>query len=224
MAERGLYGFAQQNNELFGVIFNDPSDPSFGQDFRHPESLTGSLASLFAEDVSFACALADFLDAGIRQTHFSGSIVENASEPAFWSYAVRVPKINWVFRGFYGHFYQAPPLLTASGPLPQFVGPAKPLDLFLCMASVTKNRSLGGDSLRQGVDPGYTLFRTRRETTFDHSNVGNSDIFFPLTIDGALIRGWELTLRSPRIANRGEIYVTYSNQAAQGERRHYTEG
>jgi hypothetical protein len=32
-----------------------------------------------------------------------------------------VPKINWVFRAFYGHFYQASPLQTATGPLLQFV-------------------------------------------------------------------------------------------------------
>jgi outer membrane receptor protein involved in Fe transport len=67
---------------------------------------------------------------------------------------------------------------------------------------------------------GWTLdvdtFQTRANNFFDHSNVGNSDIFFPLTIDGALIRGWELTLHSPRIAKRGELYVTYSNQIVQG--------
>ena len=47
-------------------------------------------------------------------------------------------------------------------------------------------------------------FRTRAKNYFDHNNVGNSDIFFPLTIKGALMRGWELTLRSPRIAKRGQ--------------------
>jgi outer membrane receptor protein involved in Fe transport len=59
-------------------------------------------------------------------------------------------------------------------------------------------------------------FKTRAKNYFDHSNVGNSDIFFPLTIDGALIQGWELTIRSPRIRNRGQVYLTYSNQVAKG--------
>ena len=31
--------------------------------------------------------------------------------------AVKVPRLNWVFRGFYGQYYQAPPLVTATGPL-----------------------------------------------------------------------------------------------------------
>jgi outer membrane receptor protein involved in Fe transport len=37
----------------------------------------------------------------------------------------------------------------------------------------------------------------------------------PITIDHALIRGWELTLRSPRIAHRGQIHLAYSNQVAE---------
>jgi hypothetical protein len=60
-------------------------------------------------------------------------------------------------------------------------------------------------------------FGTRAENYFDHNNVGNSHIFFPLTIEGALIRGWELTLRSSQIAKLGQLYVTYSNQVAQGK-------
>jgi hypothetical protein len=114
-----VFAFGQQNDELFGVLFNDPSDPSFGQNFLHPESLSGSMAALFLED-EFRVSSWLTLNAGIRQTHFSGSITENATSPRFGA-AVRVPKLNWVFRGFYGRFYQAPPLLTASGPLLQFV-------------------------------------------------------------------------------------------------------
>ncbi len=59
-------------------------------------------------------------------------------------------------------------------------------------------------------------FRTRARNYFDHNSVGNSDIFFPLTIDGALIRGWELTIRSPKIAGRAQIHMAYSNQVVQG--------
>ena len=208
----GFYGFAQQNDEFFGVIFNDPTDPSFGQDFRHPESLTGSLVSLFAED-EFRLTSWLTLNAGIRQTHFSGSIVENASSPRFGA-AVRIPKLKWVFRGFYGHFYQAPPLLTASGPLLQFVN-SQNLGFVPLHGERDEESQFGVAIPFKGWILDADTFRTRARNYFDHSNVGNSDIFFPLTIDGALIRGWELTLRSPRIANRGEIYVTYSNQIAQ---------
>lgn len=209
----GLYAFAQQNDELFGVIFNDPSDPSFGQNFREPESLSGSLAAVFLED-EFRATSWLTLNAGVRQTHFSGSLVENATSPRFGA-AVRVPKLNWVFRGFYGHFYQAPPLLTASGPLLQFVT-AQNLGFIPLHGERDEESQFGVTIPYRGWILDADTFRTRANNFFDHSNVGNSDIFFPLTIDGALIRGWELTLRSPRIANRGQLYVTYSNQIAQG--------
>jgi hypothetical protein len=35
-----------------------------------------------------------------------------------------------------------------------------------------------------------------------------------LTIQRAIVRGWELTLRSPRIAHRAQIHLAYSNQVA----------
>ena len=44
-------------------------------------------------------------------------------------------------------------------------------------------------------------FRTGARNFFDHDVLGNSNIFFPLTIARARIRGWEATANSPRIAN-----------------------
>jgi outer membrane receptor protein involved in Fe transport len=35
-------------------------------------------------------------------------------------------------------------------------------------------------------------------------------------VQGARINGWELTLRSPRLRNRAQFYLTYSNQLALG--------
>jgi hypothetical protein len=65
---------------------------------------------------------------------------------------------------------------------------------------------------------GWTLdadtFQTRANNFFDHNNIGESNLFIPVTIDGALINGWELTLRSPRIWNRGQFHLAYSNQVA----------
>jgi outer membrane receptor protein involved in Fe transport len=209
----GFYGFAQQNEELFGAIFNDPTDPSFGNNFREPESISGSLAALFAED-EFRVTSWLTVNAGVRQTHFSGALVENATTPRFGA-ALRIPKIHWVFRGFYGHFYQAPPLLTASGPLLQFVN-ASNLGFIPLRGERDEESQFGVTIPYKGWLLDADTFRTRAKNFFDHSNVGNSDIFFPLTIDGALIRGWELTLHSPRIARRGQLYVTYSNQIAEG--------
>jgi outer membrane receptor protein involved in Fe transport len=210
----GLYGFAQQNDELFGVLFNDPTDPSFGNNFRDTQAATGSLIAAFVED-EFRATSWLTLNAGVRQTHFSGNIVENATSPRFGA-AVRVPKINWVFRGFYGHFYQAPPLQTVTGPLLQFVS-GQNLGFIPLHGERDEESQFGVGIPYKGWILDIDTFRTRAKNYFDHNNVGNSDIFFPLTIEGALIRGWELTLRSPQIARRAQVYVTYSNQVAQGK-------
>jgi outer membrane cobalamin receptor len=207
----GIYGFAQQDDQLFGLIFNDNSAPNLNPpDVENP---VGSLVAVYAEDQLKATSWLT-LNAGLRQTHFSGGVVENATSPRVGA-SVRIPKLNWVFRGFYGHFYQAPPLLTASGPLLQ----------------VVTNQNLGFVPLHGERDEehqfgvtipfrGWTVdadnFLTRANNFFDHNNLNNSDIFFPITIQGARINGWELTLRSPRIRNRAQVYLTYSNQLALG--------
>ena len=59
-------------------------------------------------------------------------------------------------------------------------------------------------------------FQTNVANFLDHNNIGASNIFFPITVSQALIRGWELTLRSPRFAHRGQIHLAYSNQIAEG--------
>jgi len=207
----GIYGFAQQDNQLFGLIFNDNSAPNLNP--PDVETPVGSLVAVYAEDQLKATSWLT-LNAGLRQTHFSGGVVENATSPRVGA-SVRIPKLNWVFRGFYGHFYQAPPLITASGPLLQFV----------------TNQNLGFVPLHGERDEehqfgvtipfrGWTIdadnFLTRADNFFDHNNLNNSDIFFPITIQGARINGWELTLRSPRIRNRAQLYLTYSNQLALG--------
>jgi outer membrane cobalamin receptor len=208
----GLFGFAQQDHQLFGLDCHDPSQ-CVGISSLEIDNSTGSLSAAYAEDQLEATSWLT-LNAGLRQTHFSGGGVENATSPRVGA-SLRIPKLNWVFRGFYGHFYQAPPLLSVSGPLLQ----------------AATNQSLGFIPLHGERDEehqfgvtipfrGWTLdadnFLTRATNFFDHNNFNNSDLFFPITIQGARIDGWELTLRSPRIHNRGQVYLTYSNQLALG--------
>jgi outer membrane cobalamin receptor len=208
-ARVGIYGFAQQDDELLGVTFNDGSSPNF----LAPVSADGSLIALFAEE-QFRAASWLTLNAGVRQTHFSGQLVENATSPRL-GLAVTVPGLNWVFRAFYGDFYQAPPLLTASGPVVQFVN-TQNLSFIPLRGERDEESQFGVTIPLHGWTFDADTFKTRARNYFDHSNVGNSDIFFPLTIQGAHIVGWELTVRSPRIKNRGQVYLTYSNQLAEG--------
>jgi hypothetical protein len=59
------------------------------------------------------------------------------------------------------------------------------------------------------------MFRTNASNFFDHNNIGESSLFSPLTIQRAIVRGWKLTLRSPKTARRAQIHLAYSNQVAQ---------
>ena len=59
-------------------------------------------------------------------------------------------------------------------------------------------------------------YHQRAHNYFDHNAIGNSNVFFPLTVDGARLYGWEVSLRSPRIARRGEVYLAYAYAHAEG--------
>jgi hypothetical protein len=205
----GLYSFYQQDSERFGAVFNDGSAPPF-TDKEHP---SGHLEALFVDD-KFKPFSWLTLTAGMRPTHFSGGVSESAVSPRFGA-AVNVPHLNWTFRAFYGHYYQAPPLTTASGPLLQFAD-AHSVGFIPLYGERDEEHQFGITIPYRGWVLDADNFRTNVVNFFDHNNIGESNLFFPITIGQAVIRGWELTLRSPRIAHRGQIHLAYSNQIVEG--------
>ena len=204
----GVYGFAQHQYNYFDNVFTNGS-PNF------PASsigVTGGLAAVFIND-KFKVTPWLTLIAGLRQSEFRASIAENKTDPRF-GVALRVPHVNWVFRAYYGYYYQAPPLGTATGAL---------LDLansqnftFAPLHGETDIESQFGVTIPYR---GWTLdadtYTTRAKNWLDHNNIGESNLFWPITWDAALIQGWELTLRSPQIWNRGQLHLAYANQIAQ---------
>ena len=213
----GFMGFVQQDGQTFGLICHDPTQTQCQGSPSNPLSETdnpsgGELAVYVDEQLRATSWLS--LDAGVRQTHFSGGVVENATSPRVGA-SVRIPKLNWVFRGFYGHFYQAPPLLTVSGPLLQ-LATSQNLGFAPLHGERDEEHQFGVTIPLRGWMLDADNFLTRANNFFDHNNFNNSEIFIPITIEGARINGWELTLRSPRIHDRGQIYLTYSNQLALG--------
>jgi outer membrane cobalamin receptor len=206
----GLYGFSQEDHQLFGLICHDLSQC---QNVDPPErhSPDGGLAAIYAEE-QFKATSWLTLNAGLRQTHFSGGVVENATSPRAGA-SLQIPKLHWVFRAFYGHFYQAPPLLTVSGPLLQAASNQN-LSFIPLHGERDEEHQFGVTIPLHGWTLDADNFLTRAVNFFDHNNFNNSDLFFPVTVQGARINGWELTLRSPRIRNRAQVYLTYSNQLA----------
>ncbi|HVP44679.1 MAG TPA: TonB-dependent receptor [Terriglobales bacterium] len=204
----GFQGFAQNENIFFALRPAGPGTP-----ITESDSVWGSVVAGFLEE-QFKVTKWLTLNGGVRLTHFSGSISETAVDPRVGA-AIVVPRLNWVVRGFYGRYYQPPPLTTVSGPL---------LDLALTQGFAFQPlRGERDEQYEFGVAMpyrGWTLdlahFRTAARNFFDHDALGNSNIFLPLTIERARIRGWEVTLRSPRVLHRADFHLAYSHQWAVG--------
>jgi hypothetical protein len=203
----GVYGFAQHQHNLFDNQFTDGS-PNF------PSSsigVTGGLESTFVDDKFKPTAWLTLI-AGLRQTHFTSDVVENATNPRL-GIALRVPRLNWVFRAFYGKFYQAPPLVTATDSL---LGLANSQNFAFARLHGERDEEhqFGVTIPYHGWALDADTFQTEASNWLDHNNIGESNIFWPITWEEALIQGWEVTLRSPRLWHRGQFHLAYSNQIA----------
>jgi len=208
-AHFGAYGFAQQDDSFFRVAATDGS----GIVASESDKPSGGIFSLFAED-QFRAADWLTMNAGLRYTHFSAGVVEDHTDPRVGA-VVHIPKLGWVVRGFYGRYYQASPLTTISGPLLQFA--AQQGVSFLPLHGETdEQREFGLTIPVRGWTLDFSNFQTHARDFFDHDVLGNSNIFLPLTIERARIRGWESTVRSPHIKRHLDLYLTYSNQQTEG--------
>jgi hypothetical protein len=219
--QAGFFSFYQQDNQFFGALFNDGSGTPPISDSESPTANQQT----FYVDEKFTPIAWLTLSAGIRPTRFAEGnfsaestvkpVSESAISPRFGA-TLTVPKLHWTFRAFYGHYYQAPPIETVSGP---------------ALLSYTGQQGLGFTALHGERDEehqfgviipfqGWVLdadnFKTIATNYLDHNNIGDSSIFFPITVSAAVIRGWELTLRSPNIGHRAKLHLAYSNQIAEG--------
>jgi Carboxypeptidase regulatory-like domain/TonB-dependent Receptor Plug Domain len=212
----GIYAFTADQNENFNLIFNDGSGNPPIPDVK---SVPGSDIAAFISD-KFTVNSWLTLIGGIRATHFSGGVAENTAYPRIGG-TLRIPRVNWVFRAFWGKFYQPPPLVTISGPLLGY------LSQQTSMGNPTSFEPLDGERDEEhqfGVTipiRGWALdidsFETRGVNFLDHNNIGESNIFIPVTFSESRIRGTEVTVRSPRVWKIADMHLAYSNQMAQAQ-------
>jgi outer membrane receptor protein involved in Fe transport len=218
----GFLSFYQHDSQVFGAIFNDGSG---NPPFNISESPTANLEAFYIDD-RFNPFPWLTLSAGMRPTRFSeGNFPASAPETPFSESAIQprfgatvtIPKLRWTFRAFYGHYYQAPPIETVSGELESLCDePAYACQFLTLHGESDEEHQFGVTIPYRGWVLDADTFKTDVANFLDHNNIGASNIFFPLTDTRALIRGWELTLRSPRIAHRAQIHLAYSNQIAEG--------
>ncbi len=213
--QAGIYAFGANDNELFGLIFNDESQ---NLPIRETDNVPGSEEAIYLSD-KFSVTSWLTLIGGVRATHFSSSITENFTYPRIGG-TLRIPHLNWVFRAFWGRFYQPPPLVSLSGPLLSFLGtistPDNPTSFLPLHGERDEEHQFGVTIPVRGWSLDIDNFETRGVNFLDHNNIGESDIFIPVTVAESRIRGTEVTLRSPRLWNRGQAHLAYSNQMAQG--------
>jgi len=204
----GLYGYAQHEDDLFAVAFNDQSDANFSV---NPIVLAGVEEAFIDDNYKPTSWLT--LTGGERQSHLSGAFTEDAIYPRI-GIALQIPKLNWVFRAFYGHFYQPPPLTSITGPALAFAQNNQ--DSYVPLhGERDEEHQFGVQIPFRGWLLDADTFETRARNFLDHNNIGESSIFIPITVQGALIQAWELTLRSPHLWRIGQAHLSYSNQIAQ---------
>jgi hypothetical protein len=216
--QAGVYGFFQHQYNYFSNVYTCQQNcQEYGvtNPTNYPPSsigVNGGVAAFFVND-KFKVTPWLTLIAGLRETYFSSAISENSAAPRLGA-AVRIPHLNWTFRGFYGYYYQAPPLSTATSQLQQLG-----VNQGYGFAPLHGERDI---EWQFGVNipiHGWALdadnFETRAHNWLDHNNIGDSNLFWPITWSYAMIQGWELTLRSPDVLHHGQFHLSYSNQIAQ---------
>jgi hypothetical protein len=210
--QAGVYGFAQHQSNYFYNLFQPCPSPCTINYGPSTGALTGGLENVFIND-KFKVTSWLTLIAGLRQTHFTADVVEGATDPRF-GVAVKVPRLNWVFRAFYGDFYQAPPIVTTTGPLVE-LAMSQGFTFAKLYGERDEEHQFGLTIPFRGWALDADTYQTRAKNWLDHNNIGESNLFWPITWDEALIQTWELTLRSPRLWHRGQFHLAYANQIAQ---------
>jgi hypothetical protein len=208
----GLYSFYQAENDIFGVQVNDGSATS------QPATPANATAHLVEFYLSDHLRLGRYLTllGGERFSFSSGGFSESAFYPRIGA-TLEIPRLHWVLRGFYGHFFQPAPLVTVSTSvlnyaltLPGGENTFTPLP-----SERDEQHQFGLQIPFKGWFLDIANNKNRVNNFLDHSNLGESNMYFPIAVDGALVRSWEMTLRSPRLPRFGQFHLAYSNQIAE---------
>ena len=208
----GIYTFYQAESDLFGVLVNDGTATS------QPNTSATASAALVEGYVSDHLRLGQYVTllGGMRLSSFHAGLNESATYPRIGATA-EIPRLHWVLRGFYGHFFQPAPLETVSSSVLNYaVSLPSGENAFTPLPSERDEEHQFGIQIPyRGWLLDVANVKNRVNNFLDHSNLGESNMYFPIAVDGALVRAWEMTLRSPQLAHFGQFHLTYANQIAE---------
>ena len=208
----GVYTFYQSEKDLFGSLINDGSATS------QPNTQSNAGAAIFEFYLADHLRLGRYVTllGGERFTVYRAGIDETAIYPRIGA-SIELPRLHWVLRGFYGHFFQPAPIQTVSSSVLNYASnlPGGENTFTPLPSERDEEHQFGIQIPWRGWTLDVDTFKNRINNFLDHSNLGESNMYFPVAIDGALVRAWEMSLHSPELAHRGRFYVTYSNQIAE---------
>ena len=208
----GLYSYYTTENDVYGVLVNDGSGPS------QPKTSASESAALIEFYVADHLHIGRYVTllGGQRFSYLRGPLNESAIYPRIGA-TVEIPRLHWMLRGFYGHYFQPAPLVTVSrsaldyaSELPDGQNTFTPLP-----SERDEEHQFGIQIPWKGWVLDVANTKNRINNFLDHANLGESNMYFPIAVDGALVRSWQMTLRSPQLYRIGGFYVTYANQIAE---------
>ena len=181
---------------------------------RNPTSAPRSIEFYLADHLRLGRYVT--LLGGERFSIYHAGINETAIYPRIGA-TVEIPRLHWVLRGFYGHFFQPAPVQTVSSSCSttQVHSPAEKIPLRPLPSERDEEHQFGIQIPWRGWILDVDTFQNRVNNFLDHSNLGESNMYFPIAVDGALVRAWEMSMRSPQLAHVGQFHLTYSNQIAE---------
>ena len=209
----GLYSFFQRENDLVGLLVNDPSATGSSVPNTTATQNAGIIELHFSDQLRVGRYLS--LYGGMRISSYRAGLDESAAYPRIGA-TLEIPHLHWVFRAYYGHYFQPAPVQTVSPDLLNYVTSQSGQNAFVPLPSERDEEHEFGLTLPlHGWSIDVDNFKNRVNNFLDHANVGESNIYFPIAVDGALIRAWELAIRSPQLAAFGQFHLAYSNQIAE---------
>ena len=208
----GAYTFYQNENDLFGVLINDGSAPSA------PDAQSKTGAALYEFYLADHLRIGRYVTllGGERFSVYHAGLDETAIYPRIGA-TVEIPRLHWVLRGFYGHFFQPAPVQTVSSSVLNYASnlPGGENTFTPLPSERDEEHQFGIQIPWKGWMLDVDTFKNRVNNFLDHSNIGESNLYFPIAVDGALVRAWEMTLLSPQLSHFGQFHLAYSNQIAE---------
>ena len=161
------------------------------------------------------CALAHAYG-GMRPTFFNGGISESAASPRFGA-TVTIPRLNWTLPRFLRTLLPGAAAEYRLRPAWYSLSTPAMLAFIPLHGERDEEHQFGVIIPYRGWVLDADTFRTRRrQSSRPQQHWRIQHLLSPHRLPSALIRAWELTLRSPRIVHRVQLHLAYSNQIAEG--------